>query len=96
MRSEKALVWTGPNAPINVKPAGGGGGGRAWGGDLTFFKFPAHGQIIPVKYQKGRTQEISPNKTLQPLFIKVAASLKIHVPVTAAIVRFNHNLCYTA
>ena len=26
-------------APINVKPAGGGeGGGRAWGGDLTFFK----------------------------------------------------------
>ena len=24
------------NAPINVKPAGGGG--RAWGGDLTFFK----------------------------------------------------------
>ena len=42
MRSENALVWTGPNAPINVKPAGGGGGavggGRAWGGDLTFFK----------------------------------------------------------
>ena len=27
------------NAPINVMPAGvGGGGGRAWGGDLTFFK----------------------------------------------------------
>ena len=29
------------NAPINVKPAGvrgGGGGGRAWGGDWTFFK----------------------------------------------------------
>ena len=28
-------------APINVMPAGGvggGGGGRAWGGDLTFFK----------------------------------------------------------
>ena len=25
MRSENALVWTGPNAPINVKPAGGGG-----------------------------------------------------------------------
>ena len=25
-------------APINVKPAGAGGGGRAWGGDLTFFK----------------------------------------------------------
>ena len=27
MRSENALVWTGPNAPINVKPAGKGGGG---------------------------------------------------------------------
>ena len=27
------------NTPINVKPAGGRGeGGRAWGGDLTFFK----------------------------------------------------------
>ena len=26
------------NAPINVKPAAGRGGGRAWGGDLTFFK----------------------------------------------------------
>ena len=41
MRSEKALVWTGPNAPINVKLAGGEGregGGRAWGGDLTFSK----------------------------------------------------------
>ena len=25
------------NAPINVKPVAGGGG-RAWGGDLTFFK----------------------------------------------------------
>ena len=32
----------------------GAGGGRAWGGDLTFqkfaVKFPAHGQIIPVKW----------------------------------------------
>ena len=42
-------------APINVMPAGGVGGGRqgmGWGFD--FFqkfatKFPAHGQIIPVK-----------------------------------------------
>ena len=25
------------NAPISVKPVGGGGRGRAWGGDLTFF-----------------------------------------------------------
>ena len=32
-----------PNAPINVKPAwgeGGGGGGRAWGGDLIVFVGP--------------------------------------------------------
>ena len=40
-------------APINVKPAGGGWGGRVWGGDLTFFQkfcrqIPAHGLIIPV------------------------------------------------
>ena len=33
MRSENALVWTGPNAPINVKLAGaGGGGGRGEAG----------------------------------------------------------------
>ena len=44
------------NAPINVKPAmGGGGGGRqgmGWGFDtfqIFAVKFPAHGQIIPVK-----------------------------------------------
>ena len=31
------------NAPINVKPAeGGGGGSRAWGGDLIVFVGPAH------------------------------------------------------
>ena len=44
---------------------------------------------------KKGTTEISPNKTLQSLFINVAASPKIHVPVTAAIIRFNHNPCYT-
>ena len=47
-------------APINVKPAaagrGGGGGwrqGMGWGFDIFqkfAAKFPAHGQIIPVKY----------------------------------------------
>ena len=42
-------------APINVMPAGGGGGGRqgiGWGFDFFqkfAIKFPAHGQIIPVK-----------------------------------------------
>ena len=104
-------------APINVKLAGGGG--RAWGGDLTFLKklqsnslptgksfqpnaakFPQPGLHIAVKYPKAGakkgTMKISPNKTLQSLFINVAASPKIHVPVTAAIIRFNHNPCYTA
>ena len=88
-----------------------------WGFDIFqkfAAKFPAHGQIIPVKcnqisppraahcYQypqaepkKGK-MKISPNKTLQSLFINVAASPKIHVPVTTAIIRFNHNPCYTA
>ena len=41
------------DAPINVKPEGGGGGqGMGWGFDIFqkfAFKFPAHGQIIPVK-----------------------------------------------
>ena len=73
-------------------------------------KFPAHGQSIPVKCnqisphiavnpkagpKRGRIK-ISPNKTLQSFYyINVAASPKIHVPVTAAIIRFNHNPCYT-
>ena len=89
-----------------------------WGFDIFqkfAVKFPAHGQIIPVKCNqisppraahcavkypkagpKKGTIKISPNKTLQSLFINVAASPKIHVPVTAAIIRFNHNPCYTA
>ena len=69
----------------------GGGGGRAWGWGFDIFekfavKFPAHGQIIPVKcnqislhiavkYPKAGpikgTIEISPNKTLQSLFLNV-------------------------
>ena len=98
---------------------GGGEGGRAWGGDLKFFKnlpsnslpigksfqsnatkFPHPGLHIAIKYPKAEpkkgTMKISPNKTLQSLFINVAASPKIHVPVTAAIIRLNHNSCYTA
>ena len=61
---------------------------------------PPRGLHIAVKYPKAGpkkgTIKISPNKTLQSLFINVAASPKIHVPVTAAIIRFNHNPCYTA
>ena len=63
-------------------------------------KFPHPGLHIAVIYPKAGpkkgTIKISPNKTLQSLFINVAASPKIHVPVTAAIIRFNHNPCYTA
>ena len=63
-------------------------------------KFAHPGLHIAIKYPKAEpkkgTMKISPNKTLQSLFINVAASPKIHVPVTAAIIRFNHNLCYTA
>ena len=63
-------------------------------------KFPAHRQIISVKFNqipppraahikylkagpKKGTIKISPNKTLQSLFINFAASPKIHVPVTS-------------
>ena len=85
-----------------------------WGFDFFqkfAIKFPAHGQVIPVKCNqisphmhiavspkaepKKGTIKISPNKTLQS-FLNVAASPKIHVPVTAAIILFNHNPCYTA
>ena len=95
----------------------GGAGGRAWGGDLTFFKnlqsnslptgksfqsnatkspWPGlHIAVNPKAEPKKGTIKISPNKTLQS-FINVPASPKIHVPVTVAIIRFNHNPCYTA
>ena len=57
--------------------------------------FPHPGQHITVhpkaEPKKGKIK-ISPNKTLQSLFINVAASLKIHVPVTVAIIRFNHSI----
>ena len=55
-------------------------------------KFPHPGQYIAVNPKaepKKGTINISPNKTLQS-FINVVASPKIHVPVTAAIIRFNH------
>ena len=54
-----------------------------------------HVAVSPKAEPKKGRIKISPNKTLQS-FINVAASPKIHVPVTAAIVRFNHNPCYTA
>ena len=84
---------------MNVKPTRGGGGGRAWGGnlgDLTIFKNLTSNSLPTGKSFQSSTMKISPNKTLKPFFINVAASPKIHVPVTAAIIRFNHNPCYTA
>ena len=41
-------------APINVKPAGGRGGGRAWGGDLIVFLGPGVGRLTdPVLPGEG-------------------------------------------
>ena len=83
---------------------GGGGGGRAKGGDFNFFKnlqtnflptgktfqsnatkFPhprLHIAVNPKAEPKKGTIKISPNKTVQSF--------------SAAIIRFNHNPCYTA
>ena len=36
------------NSPINVKPAGGGGGGRAWGGDLIALVVPGVGHLTDL------------------------------------------------
>ena len=76
-------------APINVKPPGGGGGEAGHGVGISHLKYPK------AEPKKG-TMKISQNNTLPSLFINVAASPKIHVPVTAAIIHFNHNPCYTA
>ena len=81
------------NLPSNSLPTG-----KSFQSNATKSLHP--GQHIATKYPKAEpkkgTMKISPNKTLQSLFINVAASPKIHVPVTAAIIRFNHNPCYTA
>ena len=84
------------NLPSNSLPTG-----KSFQSNAAKFAHP--GLHIAIKYPKAEpkkvTMKICPNKTLQSLFIKtinVAASPKIHVPVTAAIIRFNHNPCYTA
>ena len=44
-------------APINVKPAGVGGGGRAWGGDLKFFKnLPSNSLPTGKLFQSNATK----------------------------------------
>ena len=40
-------------APINVKPAGGGGGGRVWGGDLIVFVGPGVGYLTDLVLPGG-------------------------------------------
>ena len=71
--------------------------GKSFQSIATKFPHPGlHIAVHPKAGPKKGTIKISPNKTLQSLFINVAASPKIHVPVTAAIIRFNHNPCYTA
>ena len=83
-----------------------------WGFDIFqefAVKFPAHGQIIPVKCNqisppraahcalkypkagpKKGTIKISLNRTLKSLFILRCCITE------AAIIRLNHNPCYTA
>ena len=70
--------------------------GKSFQSNATKFPHPRLNIAVNPKAEpKKGTIKISPNKTLQS-FINVAASPKIHVPVTAAIIRFNHNPCYTA
>ena len=63
-------------------------------------KFPHPGLHIAVKYPKAGpkkgTIKYRQIKLCNLYLYYVAASLKIHVLVTAAIIRFNHNACYTA
>ena len=70
--------------------------GKSFQSNVTKFPHPRlHIAFNPKAEPKKGTIKISPNKTLQS-FINVAALTKIHVPVTAAIIRFNQNPCYTA
>ena len=73
--------------------------GKSFHSNATKFPHPRLYIAVNLKAEpKKGAIKISPNKTLQS-FINVAASRKIHVhdvPITAAIIRFNHNLCYTA
>ena len=72
--------------------------GKAFQSNATKFPYPRlHIAVNPKAGPKKGRIKISPNKTLQSFYyINVAASPKIHVPVTAAIIGFNHNPCYTA
>ena len=70
--------------------------GKSFQSNATKFPHPGlHIAVNPKAEPKKGTIKISLNKTLQS-FINVAASPKIHVSVTATIIRFNHNPCYTS
>ena len=63
--------------------------GRSFRPIATKFRHPGvHIAVHPKAGPKKGTIKISPNKTLQSLFINVAASPKIHVLITAAIKTF--------
>ena len=51
-----------------------------------------HIAVHPKAGPKKGTIKISQNKTLQSLFMNVTTSPKIHVPVKAAMIRFNHSI----
>ena len=64
--------------------------GKSFHSNATKFPHPRLHIAVNLKAEpKKGAIKISPNKTLQS-FINVAASPKIHVTVTAAIIRFNH------
>ena len=62
---------------------------KSFQSNATKFPHPRLHIAVNPKAEPKKGTKISPNKTLQS-FINVAASPKIHVPVTAAIIRFNH------
>ena len=51
-RYQRSSFFFWDNAPINVKPAGGGGG-RAWGGDLIVFVGPGVGHLTDLVLLRG-------------------------------------------
>ena len=70
--------------------------GKSFQSIATKFPHPGlHIAVHPKAGPKKGTIKISPNKTLQS-FKNFASSPRIHIPVTATIIRFNHNPCYTA
>ena len=63
--------------------------GKSFQSNATKFPHPRLHIAVNPKAEPKKGTKISPNKTLQS-FINVVASPKIHVTVTAAIIRFNH------